>query len=81
VEAGYRPNWDLGDRLPDGDILFYGAQIGSLSVSSLAPGSQAEAELQPLFPEGWPELAPGTTLDVYEGRWRVGTAVYLSRSN
>jgi hypothetical protein len=67
--------WDNGDRLPDGSTHFHDAPIVALSTDQLLPGAEAEAQIQPLAPDLWPDFAAGTELDAYEGPRRVATAV------
>jgi hypothetical protein len=44
---------------------------------SLGLGEEATVRLHPLFPEYWPEVAPGMTLSMHEGSKLVGTALVL----
>jgi hypothetical protein len=80
ISTGYRATWDNGDRLADGATHFHDAPIVALSVNPLPLGGEAEAEIQPLAPDLWPDLAPGAELHAYEGPRRVATAVFVRRS-
>ena len=79
ILSGYRPHWDVGNRNEAGETIFNDGGVLALAVEPLAPGTVAEAELVPVSPEYWPDLAPGTQIAAYEGRRRVATAEVLGR--
>jgi hypothetical protein len=75
IEAGYRPNWDNGDRLEDGRVHFHDASIVALETPRLEPGARTTAELIPHFSEFWDHVLVGTGLRMCEGPREVGSAI------
>jgi hypothetical protein len=79
IPSGYRPNWQLGEQRPPGSAEFHGAQIVALSTDPLPPGGESDAEIEPLFPESWPNAPDGTEIGAYEGFKRIATGVVIRR--
>jgi hypothetical protein len=80
VSIDYRPDWDLGERLPDGRTVFHIARIVMIEPDPLAPGMAGTAELEPFHPELWTAM-PGTAISAHEGHHPVATAVVLGLSD
>jgi hypothetical protein len=81
IEAGYSPDWDNGDRQPQGGIEFHMARIVQLDAPSLAPGAESEGEIEVLRPEAWTHVQPRDRLTFFEGPKAVGHADVLSISD
>jgi hypothetical protein len=75
--SGYRPQWDLGDRTPDGRILYSDAELWLETEAMLSPGCTAIVRLHPFFPEYWGGVREGATLGMYEGNRLLGEARVL----
>lgn len=81
IQTDYRPDWDKGDRRPDGGIDFHMGRIVRLDVDPLAPGAESGAEIEVFRPEAWTHITPGDQLTCYEGLRAVGHARVLSIVN
>ncbi len=71
---GYRPSWDLGHRMPSGELTLNDAAVTLIDVEVLQPGGVANARLHPLWPAAWLDVGPGTELPMHEGARVVGGA-------
>src|SRR5450631_2010638 len=78
ILSDYRPDWDNGDRRPDGSINYHIGRIIGLTVEPLARGAEAEADLEVYRPEAWARVRPGDRLTCFEGPQAVGHAIVLS---
>jgi hypothetical protein len=67
--------WDNGDRTDDGSIDYHDAPIVAMDVPWLNPGERTSIEIDPIYPEGWLHVRPGSHLRAVEGRREVGAAV------
>ena len=57
------------------EASFNDAQVFLVARDSLSPGEKARAELRPLKPSRWASIHPGSLLELWEGRRKVGEAV------
>jgi hypothetical protein len=73
----YRPQWDKGDRLPGGEILWHAAALVG-DASRMEPGETALVMLEPLIPEYWESVRVGEELRACEGDTLVGLATFLA---
>ena len=81
IWSGYRPDWDMGDRLEDGGIDYRMAFIAYLAKEPLSPGDQSEAEIEPYRTDAWGAVRPGDQLTCFEGHQAVGRATVLAVSS
>jgi hypothetical protein len=72
----YRPNWNLGNKwlgeptVNDGRVFLEGS-------TELPPGAEGLARIEPLVPELWGGVRPGSTIPMQEGSRVVGYARVL----
>ncbi len=76
IRTNYRPSWNLRNSWLGSPTLNDGRVILDES-DELAPGFEAVARIEPLAPEFWGKVQPGTVLPMQEGNHVVGYAVIL----
>ena len=77
VRSGYRPNFDIGERLPDGQINYHDAQVTVINQDSISPGETADVILWAAEPTPWSKDVVGSTIKACEGPRIIGEAEVL----
>jgi hypothetical protein len=77
VRSGYRPNFDIGKRLPDGQISYHDAQVNVMGRESIRPGETADVILWSPEPSSWNQEVVGSTINACEGHRIIGEAQVL----
>ena len=77
VRSGYRPIFDIGKRLPDGQISYHDAQVTVMGRDSIRPGEAADVILWCPEPSSWNQEVVGATIRACEGPKIIGEAEVL----